>query len=185
MACTMPQRPRSTVAFVPPYMNSQSSMMGDTSQPNSACSSPQAIPLSPCPSQGERRPSRAQKGKRVHLCEYSGCGKVYTRAEHRRRHELIHKSKKLHACPHEGCTKSFHRADYLAQHIARQQVTQYYVACIDTNQTTVDPSRQRDRLLRKAASLHSSLRRVRKHRILPQTDLQFCMAFKHLSIQHT
>jgi uncharacterized Zn-finger protein len=120
MACTTSQLPIPKTASVPPKVGSQSPMMGDSFHVDSARSSPQTIPLSPCSSQGERRPSRAQKGKRVHVCEHPGCGKVFTRAEHRRRHELTHRSKKLHACPHAGCTKAFHRADYLAQHIARQ-----------------------------------------------------------------
>lgn len=30
------------------------------------------------------RISKAKKGKRVHACQYPGCDKVFTRAEHRR-----------------------------------------------------------------------------------------------------
>lgn len=85
------------------------------------------------------RVSKAMKGKRVHACEHPGCPKVnldrtdrpinqsltdhaqvFTRAEHRRRHELSHEPKKQHTCSYEGCGKAFHRADYLHQHIARQ-----------------------------------------------------------------
>ncbi|KAI4234103.1 MAG: hypothetical protein L6R40_006868 [Gallowayella cf. fulva] len=29
------------------------------------------------------RISKAKKGKKVHVCEYPGCGKIFTRAEHR------------------------------------------------------------------------------------------------------
>ncbi|KAJ5332218.1 hypothetical protein MYU51_007467 [Penicillium brevicompactum] len=65
------------------------------------------------------RVSKAMKGKRVHACEHPGCPKVFTRAEHRRRHELSHEPKKQHTCSYEGCGKAFHRADYLHQHIAR------------------------------------------------------------------
>lgn len=81
--------------------------------------------------------SRAMKGKRVHACEHPGCSKVnndldklwsllidcaqiFTRAEHRRRHELSHNPKKQHICMYEGCGKAFHRADYLSQHLSRQ-----------------------------------------------------------------
>lgn len=49
-ACTMSQHSRSTMGLTPPSMNSQSPMMGGTSQPKSACSNPRAIPSSPCSS---------------------------------------------------------------------------------------------------------------------------------------
>ncbi|KAJ5881328.1 uncharacterized protein N7473_012381 [Penicillium subrubescens] len=74
---------------------------------------------SPSSASTENRVSKAKKGKRVHACEYPGCTKIFTRAEHRRRHELSHKSMKSHTCSYIGCHKSFHRADYLAQHMAR------------------------------------------------------------------
>ncbi|KAJ6043644.1 hypothetical protein N7499_006066, partial [Penicillium canescens] len=65
------------------------------------------------------RVSKALKGKRVHICEYPGCPKVFTRAEHRRRHELSHQSRKQYTCTYPGCGKAFHRPDYLTQHISR------------------------------------------------------------------
>ncbi|CAG8920931.1 unnamed protein product [Penicillium salamii] len=65
------------------------------------------------------RVSKAMKGKRVHACEHPGCFKVFTRAEHRRRHELSHEPKKQYTCTYEGCGKAFHRADYLNQHLSR------------------------------------------------------------------
>ncbi|OQD81508.1 hypothetical protein PENANT_c027G11286 [Penicillium antarcticum] len=65
------------------------------------------------------RVSRALKGKRVHMCEYPGCPKVFTRAEHRRRHELSHQSRRQYTCAHPGCGKAFHRPDYLTQHMSR------------------------------------------------------------------
>ncbi|KAJ5558479.1 Zinc finger C2H2 [Penicillium sp. DV-2018c] len=65
------------------------------------------------------RVSRAMKGKRVHACQRPGCSKVFTRAEHRRRHELSHDPKKKYPCTHEGCHKAFHRPDYLTQHLNR------------------------------------------------------------------
>ena len=39
------------------------------------------IPVTYTPTTG--RVSKAKKGKKVHVCEY-GCGKVFTRAEHRK-----------------------------------------------------------------------------------------------------
>lgn len=48
---------------------------------------------------------------------------VFTRAEHRRRHELSHEPRKQYPCTYEGCKKAFHRPDYLTQHLGRQWVT--------------------------------------------------------------
>ncbi|KAK4870530.1 hypothetical protein LT330_004878 [Penicillium expansum] len=79
--------------------------------------SPVNIP-SPSPT-SSHRVSKAMKGKRVHACERPGCSKVFTRAEHRRRHELSHEPKKQYPCTYEGCTKAFHRPDYLTQHLGR------------------------------------------------------------------
>ncbi|KAJ5194771.1 uncharacterized protein N7498_008209 [Penicillium cinerascens] len=117
-----------SVPFVtspPPFMDSQyiaslpSSSMNTIYHREADSASPRAFPPSPSPSNGEHRVSKARKGKRVHACEHPGCGKVFTRAEHRRRHELSHKAQRLFTCSHEGCTKAFHRADYLNQHMAR------------------------------------------------------------------
>ncbi|CAG8271677.1 unnamed protein product [Penicillium olsonii] len=71
------------------------------------------------PPTSSSRVSKAMKGKRVHACEHPGCFKVFTRAEHRRRHELSHGPKKQYVCPHGECEKAFHRADYLNQHLSR------------------------------------------------------------------
>ncbi|KAJ5803000.1 uncharacterized protein N7503_005450 [Penicillium pulvis] len=110
----MSQFPLPFVATMNPYLDSQysrsipSMMEGDPS-PELRLGSPHGpVPPSPSSSAGEFRVSKAKKGKRV-----------FTRAEHRRRHELSHRSKKTHACNYEGCTKAFHRADYLVQHMAR------------------------------------------------------------------
>ncbi|KAJ5106976.1 Zinc finger C2H2 [Penicillium angulare] len=112
---------------MPPYLDSQyhsvpATIMENHASPGTSRGSPQRnIPPSPASSTtgSEFKVSKAKKGKRVHACEYPGCVKVFTRAEHRRRHELSHKSKKTYVCTHDGCTKAFHRADYLAQHVAR------------------------------------------------------------------
>lgn len=84
------------------------------------------------------RISKAKKGKRVHACQYPACGKVgaiiytpiesikltplqvFTRAEHRRRHELNHNPEASYRCATQGCKKAFHRADLLARHMERQ-----------------------------------------------------------------
>ncbi|KAJ5356285.1 hypothetical protein N7517_010894 [Penicillium concentricum] len=71
------------------------------------------------PQTNSHRVSKAMKGKRVHACERPGCSKVFTRAEHRRRHELSHEPKKQYPCTYKGCQKAFHRPDYLTQHLGR------------------------------------------------------------------
>ncbi|OQD96022.1 hypothetical protein PENSOL_c017G00565 [Penicillium solitum] len=72
------------------------------------------------PSQtNSHRVSKAMKGKRVHACQLPGCPKIFTRAEHRRRHELSHEPRKRYPCTYEGCKKAFHRQDYLTQHLGR------------------------------------------------------------------
>ena len=91
------------------------------------------------------RISKAKKGKRVHACAFEGCGKVseaqfslsrncdfsssnlfsnpsqvFTRAEHRRRHELNHNPEAMFPCTRPGCRKAFHRMDLLQRHQERQ-----------------------------------------------------------------
>lgn len=69
------------------------------------------------------RISKAKKGKRVHACEFPGCNKVFTRAEHRRRHELNHNPEASFPCTYDSCRKAFHRSDLLQRHMERQYVT--------------------------------------------------------------
>ncbi|KAL2216223.1 putative C2H2 finger domain protein [Thermoascus aurantiacus ATCC 26904] len=68
------------------------------------------------------RISKAKKGKRVHACEFPGCNKVFTRAEHRRRHELNHNPEASFRCTYEGCRRAFHRPDLLARHMERHEL---------------------------------------------------------------
>ncbi|KAL2829032.1 hypothetical protein BDW59DRAFT_41301 [Aspergillus cavernicola] len=68
------------------------------------------------------RISKAKKGKRVHACEFPGCNKVFTRAEHKRRHELNHNPEALYRCTQTGCKKAFHRPDLLARHMERHEL---------------------------------------------------------------
>ncbi|KAL8918123.1 MAG: hypothetical protein Q9172_005550 [Xanthocarpia lactea] len=65
------------------------------------------------------RISKAKKGKKVHVCEHPGCGKVFTRAEHRKRHEANHNPEPAFQCRVEDCRKPFQRADLLARHEER------------------------------------------------------------------
>ncbi|KAL2404633.1 hypothetical protein ABEF93_006561 [Exophiala dermatitidis] len=68
------------------------------------------------------RISKAKKGKRVHACEFPGCGKVFTRAEHRRRHQLNHNPEALFPCTRPRCRKAFHRIDLLQRHLERHDL---------------------------------------------------------------
>lgn len=45
---------------------------------------------------------------------------VFTRAEHRRRHELNHNPEASYQCTERGCKKAFRRPDLLARHMERQ-----------------------------------------------------------------
>ncbi|KAM5433175.1 hypothetical protein MferCBS31731_007172 [Microsporum ferrugineum] len=67
------------------------------------------------------RISKAKKGKRVHACQFPGCTKVFTRAEHRRRHELNHNPQATFICTINGCGKGFHRSDLLSRHIEKHE----------------------------------------------------------------
>ncbi|KAJ5817785.1 hypothetical protein N7447_007793 [Penicillium robsamsonii] len=93
--------------------------------------------ISSPPHTNSHRVSKAMKGKRVHACEHPGCQKVFTRAEHRRRHELSHEPKKQYTCTYEGCQKAFHRPDYLTQHLGRHASS---AAKENTSYTHVNPS---------------------------------------------
>lgn len=77
------------------------------------------VPVTYTPTTG--RVSKAKKGKRVHACEHPGCGKIFTRAEHRRRHQLNHNPEHSFPCTRPGCGKAFHRLDLLQRHQERQQ----------------------------------------------------------------
>lgn len=48
---------------------------------------------------------------------------IFTRAEHRRRHELNHNPDATYRCSQPGCGKSFHRLDLLQRHQERQSVS--------------------------------------------------------------
>ncbi|EGD84549.2 hypothetical protein H103_08264 [Trichophyton rubrum CBS 288.86] len=67
------------------------------------------------------RVSKAKKGKRVHACQFPGCSKVFTRAEHRRRHELNHNPQATFVCTINGCGKGFHRSDLLSRHMEKHE----------------------------------------------------------------
>ncbi|KAJ5159953.1 uncharacterized protein N7482_006957 [Penicillium canariense] len=127
----LPQFPNHFMAPMPSYLDSppqqyippasaSSAFMDSFYRPEFRHPTPHSpTPLSPSSAGNGHRVSKAKKGKRVHACEYPGCNKIFTRAEHQRRHETSHKNKKSYSCTYVGCHKSFHRADYLAQHLRR------------------------------------------------------------------
>ncbi|KAJ5177924.1 uncharacterized protein N7500_000623 [Penicillium coprophilum] len=88
------------------------------------------------------RVSKAMKGKRVHACEHPGCEKVFTRAEHRRRHELSHEPRRKYPCTYKGCQKAFHRPDYLNQHLGRHVSAAAKENTSITHNTSPQPSPQ-------------------------------------------
>ncbi|CEO59952.1 hypothetical protein PMG11_04600 [Penicillium brasilianum] len=103
-----------------PHQISASIMVG---RKNTMRRSPQTeVPLPVTYTPTTHRISKAKKGKRVHACEYPGCNKVFTRAEHRRRHELNHNPEASYRCTHHGCKKAFHRPDLLARHMERHEL---------------------------------------------------------------
>ncbi|KAJ5168072.1 uncharacterized protein N7482_003666 [Penicillium canariense] len=103
-----------------PHLAESSTMVA---RKNTMRHSPQAdiaLPVTYTPT--THRISKAKKGKRVHACEYPGCNKVFTRAEHRRRHELNHNPEASYRCTQPGCKKAFHRPDLLARHMERHEL---------------------------------------------------------------
>ncbi|KXG53059.1 Zinc finger, C2H2 [Penicillium griseofulvum] len=107
-----------------PSISSSSSpepqMASNMGRKNMRQSSQDDMPVTYTPT--THRISKAKKGKRVHACQYPGCGKVFTRAEHRRRHELNHNPEASYRCSTPGCKKAFHRADLLARHMERHEL---------------------------------------------------------------
>ncbi|PGH04216.1 hypothetical protein AJ80_08561 [Polytolypa hystricis UAMH7299] len=68
------------------------------------------------------RVSKAKKGKRVHGCDHPGCHKVFTRAEHLRRHQLNHNPVHSFRCKVEACGKGFQRHDLLTRHMEKHNL---------------------------------------------------------------
>ncbi|KAK3996618.1 fungal-specific transcription factor domain-containing protein [Cladorrhinum sp. PSN332] len=65
-----------------------------------------------------KRASRKNAPRRF-SCEYPGCDKLYSRAEHLQRHQLNHVPKEIFHCDVAGCEQKFVRADLLARHRKR------------------------------------------------------------------
>ncbi|KAJ9059760.1 hypothetical protein DSO57_1038160 [Entomophthora muscae] len=55
---------------------------------------------------------------RPHPCHFPGCGRMFKRLEHLKRHfRSIHTLDRPYPCRHPNCNKSFSRSDNLAQHM--------------------------------------------------------------------
>ncbi|CAO3592580.1 unnamed protein product [Absidia cylindrospora] len=69
-------------------------------------------------SRGRRVSNIPSNGARMFVCKSDGCGKVFKRSEHLKRHiRSIHTLEKPFECPYQSCNKRFSRSDNLNQHI--------------------------------------------------------------------
>ncbi|KAI0891258.1 hypothetical protein F4806DRAFT_311920 [Annulohypoxylon nitens] len=67
---------------------------------------------------------RSRKGApRRFSCNWPGCDKIYSRAEHLQRHQLNHDPKTIYTCDVLDCTQTFVRPDLLARHKKRHSAS--------------------------------------------------------------
>ncbi|KAB5529037.1 fungal-specific transcription factor domain-containing protein [Coniochaeta sp. 2T2.1] len=79
---------------------------------------------SPWRGAGYKRASRKGAPRRF-TCDFAGCDKMYSRAEHLQRHQLNHEPKEIFRCDVGGCDQRFVRSDLLARH--RKRHTTSYI----------------------------------------------------------
>lgn len=69
-----------------------------------------------------KRASRKGAPRRF-SCDWPGCDKIYSRAEHLQRHQLNHDPKTIYTCDVPDCTQTFVRPDLLARHKKRHSAS--------------------------------------------------------------
>ncbi|KAI1480320.1 fungal-specific transcription factor domain-containing protein [Daldinia eschscholtzii] len=69
-----------------------------------------------------KRASRKGAPRRF-SCDWPGCDKIYSRAEHLQRHQLNHAPKTIYTCDVPDCTQTFVRPDLLARHKKRHSAS--------------------------------------------------------------